>query len=99
MWNLVQVGKCLLFECPSRWYLGIVAERSAGTAVLTDVLCLHLISDLGVFLSGKIPKETEATPMERIEINLGTLESVTPFPKSALADVRKRTHPETEEQS
>lgn len=83
----------MLVECPSRWYLGVVLARTSATVRLAEALCGHDLGDLGMFLDGKPSRSAELTPLPRpVEINLGTVDSVQPYPREFLAVVRKRTH-------
>ncbi len=91
-------GEGVLVECPGRWYLGIVQKRSGLTVVLKEALCAHYISDLGMFLDGKLPEGIELTPLPRgKEINLSSIDSVEPYPIEFLRRVRKRSHSPTGE--
>ncbi len=92
MWSKITVGECVLLECPSRWYAGIVAERSSVTVLLRPALCLHSISDLGRFLSGELAAGTEATPLADIEINLGIVDSAQALPVEKFPAMCQRTH-------
>lgn len=54
MWSKARVGACVLLEMPSRWYLGVIAERTPGTLVLAaPALMVHYIDDMGEFLAGR----------------------------------------------
>ncbi len=97
MWESIKAGECVLLECPGRWYLGVVARRDNATVCLEEAVCLHLISDLALFLSGQLAPGSEATPLPSgIEINLASVDSALPFPVRKLAAVRRRTHPPKE---
>lgn len=93
MWSCLVEGKSVLIECPSRWYLGVVKERTPITVIIEEGLVGHLISDLGLFLDGQVPDGTELTPLPRdLEINFGSIDTVQEYPVELLRKVRKRTH-------
>lgn len=99
MWDKAVVGNCVLIECPSRWYLGIVIRRTTMTVSLAeDGIVCHDLGDTGMFYEGRISESTELTPLKReIEINLGSVDSIQPFPKDLMYKMRKRTHVEQAE--
>ena len=100
MWRDLIEGNCVLVECPSRWYLGKVSERTTMTVRLSDGLVAHTIGDLGLFLSGKVSTSCELTPLPRdIEINLANIDTVQPYPEDMLRNVRRRTHAPVAERS
>ncbi len=95
MWKCIQEGECVLIEMPSRWYVGVVADRSSVTFTLAEALCGHDLGDLGLFLDGKAAAQTgaELTPLPRpIELNLGSVDSAQRYPVAYLEKLRKRTH-------
>jgi hypothetical protein len=93
VWSDITESACVLLECPSRWYLGVVESRTALTVRLKDAVCGHDLGDLGLFLEGKVSSSTELTPLPRtIEINLGSVDSAQAYPAPYLAAIRKRTH-------
>ena len=98
MWSLVQVGKGVLVECPSRWYLGVVTERNSVTFTIDEVIVGHDLGDLGMFAAGRISTSTELTPIPRPkEINFASVDTVEEFPIEYIRNMRKRTHKELDE--
>lgn len=92
VWSDCVEGACVLLECHSRWYLGVVRARSQLTVRLGPALCGHDLGDLGLFLDGR-PQAAELTPLPRpIEVNLSLVESCQGYPAEAFAKINKRTH-------
>ena len=92
VWKDCVEGECVLIECPSRWYLGVVVARSQMTVRLMPALCGHDLGDLGLFLDGKL-HGAEMTPLPRgKEVNLMTADSVEPYPREYFDRINKRTH-------
>lgn len=66
VWIKAQPGVCVLLECPSRWYVGVVETRTSSTSVLAaPALMIHDLGDAGLFLDGTPSTQCEHTPLPR----------------------------------
>ena len=94
VWSDIQVGKCVLLECPQRWYCGVVESRTSLTVRLSPALIAHTLGDMGQFLTGKLA-EAELTPAPLpIEVSLAVVETAQEYPLKYFQRVNKRTHGE-----
>lgn len=92
MWSAIRVGECVLLELPSRWYLGVVTERTGLTATLSPALCCHDLGDMGMFLGGD-PRGHEVTPLAAgIEVNLNSIDSAQAYPVELFHRINRRSH-------
>ena len=92
VWSDIQVGKCVLLECPQRWYCGVVESRTSLTVRLSPALVGHTLGDLGQFLAGKLA-DAELTPAPRpIEVSLSVVETAQEYPLEYFQRINKRTH-------
>ena len=96
VWSDIEIGKCVLLECPQRWYVGVVLSRTSLTVRLSPALVGHTLGDMGQFLSGKLA-EAELTPAPRpIEVSLAAVETAQEYPLEYFQRINKRTHKEIE---
>ena len=94
VWSDIQVGKCVLLECPQRWYCGVVESRTSLTVRLSPALVGHTLGDMGQFLAGKLA-EAELTPAPLpIEVSLAVVETAQEYPLEFFQKINKRTHGE-----
>ena len=94
VWSDIEIGKCVLIECPQRWYCGVVLSRTSLTVRLSPALIGHTLGDLGQFLAGKLA-EAELTPAPRpIEVSLAAVETAQEYPLEYFEQINKRTHKE-----
>lgn len=96
VWSFVKAGRCVLLELPSRWYLGVVEERSGLTCRLAaPALMIHSLGDAGRFLDGKptVQGGWEATPLPGgYEVNLQSVDGCAPYDEAAFRRICKRSH-------